>query len=282
MRRRSTPLLVVDAGDMLYPRRRSPFDSADRADARAAFIIRAQGRLGLDVWTPSVLDLRYGLERLVAAADEAGIALLASNLVRSDGRGLPLAASRIEHVGGVRLGLIGLVGRRPGLPAGLRLRDPIAAARRARDALAGRAELVLVLSNLGIEADQRLAERVDGLHLIFGAGDDRMILIPRRVGASLLLQPYKRGEYLGLVALRIGREVLPLVDALERDRIEHELQRIGAGQPERTAELRRRLRAATGPSSFRAVLRPLSADLPSDADMQRAIRSQLRAEAEPD
>ena len=275
-------MLVVDAGDMLYPRRRSPYDSASRADARAGFIIRAQGRLGLDVWTPSALDLRYGLERLIAAADEAGIALLASNLSHNDGRPPPLASSRIERVGGVRLGLIGLVGQRPGLPAGLRVEEPIAAARRALDELAGRAELVLVLSNLGIEADQRLAERVAGLHLIFGAGDDRMILIPRRVGDSLLLQPYKRGEYLGLIALGLGRQVLPLVDVLERDRIEHELQRIGADRPERAAELKRRLRAASGPSSFRAVLRPLSADLPADAGLQRAIRSQLRSEVEPD
>lgn len=275
-------MLVVDAGDMLYPRRRSPYDSASRADARAGFIIRAQGRLGLDVWTPSALDLRYGLERLIAAADEAGIALLASNLSHNDGRPPPLASSRIEGVGGVRLGLIGLVGQRPGLPAGLRVEEPIAAARRALDELAGRAELVLVLSNLGIEADQRLAERVAGLHLIFGAGDDRMILIPRRVGDSLLLQPYKRGEYLGLIALGLGRQVLPLVDVLERDRIEHELQRIGADRPERAAELKRRLRAASGPSSFRAVLRPLSADLPADAGLQRAIRSQLRSEVEPD
>ncbi len=54
-----------------------------------------------------------------------------------------------------------------------------------------------------------------------------------------------------------------------------------ADQPERAAELKRRLRAMTGPSSFRAVLRPLSTDLPSDADLQRAVRSQLRSEAEP-
>ncbi len=278
LRRQDWPLLVVDAGDMLYPRARSPYDSKAQLDARARFVISTQGAAGLDAWCPSVLDLRLGSDSLRELAQEAGIGLVATNLLDDTGRPLFAPALTFRR-GGLRVGVIGLVGRRGDAPDGLRVTDPAEAARRALTDLSGKVDLVIALSNLGLQADQRLAQEVDGILAILGAGDDRMILVPRRVEQTLILQPYKQGEYLGLLRLSLTGPVQPLLDELDRLRLERQRAKLAADSP-KAVELDRELAAFSGRSTFRAVLRPLSADDPTDPATARAIEAQLDAEAE--
>ncbi len=282
-------LLVLDAGDMLFPRLRSPFDSVERRKSRAVFIIETQGRLGLDAWTPSLLDLRLGLDELVERARRAGIRLVASNLEMPDGGPPPVDRHLLIERAGVRIGLIGLVGPRKSAPGDVKFSDPLEAARRELRALASRADpidLIICLSNLGLASDVQLAQQVDGIHVIIGAGDDRMILVPRRIGDTLILQPYKHGEYLGLLRLQLADAVLPMFDELKRIRLERQLSRVDGSEPdesdksERSAGIRRQLSDFEGRSSYRAVLRPLAEDIPDDEDVARTVRAQLEAESQ--
>lgn len=270
-------MLVVDSGDMLYPRTRSPYDSKAQLDARARFLIRTQGEIGLDAWCPSLLDLRLGPSALREQARSAGIGLVATNLLKPSGRPLFDTALTFRR-GGLRIGVIGLVGERGGAPKGLRVTEPAQAARLALAGLAGRVDLVIALSNLGLQADQRLAQGVDGILAILGAGNDRMILVPRRIEQTLILQPYKQGEYLGLLRLSLTDSIRPLLDELDRLRLERQRAKLSAGSP-RAAELDRKLSTFPGRSSFRAVLRPLADDDPTDPAVARAVAAQLEAEA---
>lgn len=272
MRASGTPLVWLDAGDLLFPRVRSPYDSAARLQSRAEFVLASHARLGLDAFCPSLSDLRLGLQALVEQARKAGLTLLAANLEAEDGRPLPITPRLTRELGGVRVGLFGLVG--PGRAPGARILDAVAAARREVAALRAEAELIVCLSNQGIEADSRLAAEVEGIHFILGAGDDRMVLRPRRVDDSLLLQPYKKGEYLGLVRLRLDGAPGPLADEVELEDLERKVARGAAdGEPERLARLR-------GQGRFRAVLRPLTEQDPEEAEMHRAVLAQLAREAE--
>jgi len=264
---------------MLYPRTRSPYESKARLDARARFLIQAQGAAGLDAWCPSLLDLRLGPAELRDRARAAGIPLVASNLASAEGRAA-FAPWLVVERGGLRIGLIGLVGARPGAARGLVLSDPVESARQALVDLNGRVDLVIALSNLGLERDQRLVRQVDGLLVVLGAGDDRMILVPRRVGQTLVLQPYKQGEYLGLLRLSLVEPLLPLLDELDRLRIERQRSKLPPDSS-RAAELGRGLEAFTGHSTFRAVLRPLAEDDPTDEAVARDVAAQLASEAAP-
>jgi 2',3'-cyclic-nucleotide 2'-phosphodiesterase (5'-nucleotidase family) len=260
---------------MLFPRLRTPHDSAARQRSRAEFLIHLQGRAGLEIWTPSLADLRLGIAPLAEAARAAGVELLATNLRPAGAQPTVFQPKLLRQVGGLRVGLIGLVGSRSGPPNGWIVDEPAASARRALAELIPQADLIVALSNLGIEADRCLAEQVPGIHVILGAGDDRMILVPRRVADSLILQPYKQGEYLGLLRLKLSDPILPLFDALEQARLERELSKAHA---EGTIQLRERLREFQGRSSYRAMLRPLADDLPDVAEIAEAVRNQLARE----
>lgn len=277
LREQGRALLNVDAGDMLYPRLRTPYDPLALHKARAAFMIQTQAAMGLDVWCPSALDMRHGLDGLMRMAAEAGIDLVASNLRRKGPGALP-PTHLIRRVGGLRVGLLGLVGTRTGMPVGLRVGDPIQAAREGLRALFDKADLIVVLSNLGLAEDQKLAAQVAGLHVIIGAGDDRMILVPRRSGDSLILQPYKQGEYLGLLRLHLREPTLPMLDELDRFRLERKLCKLEEPDGPQGVALKKRLAAFDGASTFRAVLRPLSEDIDDHAPTATAVRKQIEQE----
>jgi 2',3'-cyclic-nucleotide 2'-phosphodiesterase (5'-nucleotidase family) len=263
---------------MLFPRLRDPYVSQKRLRSRAAFLLEAQGPLGLDAWCPSLTDLRLGIQTITRLSARAKIPVLAANLSAGAGPG-PFLDHRIVVRGGVRVGLFGLIGDRKGAaaPAGLNLEDPVATARRQVDALGPKTDLIVCLSNLGLERDRQLAEQVPGIGLIIGAGDDRMILMPRRVGDSLILQPYKKGEYLGLLELRLTDRPMPLMDEHRRGRLQRQLAKLKPGSPERP-DLDRQLEAFTGRSTCKAVLRPLDEDLPEDEALAKRVRAQLAAE----
>jgi 2',3'-cyclic-nucleotide 2'-phosphodiesterase (5'-nucleotidase family) len=252
---------------------RSPYDNLARQRSRADFVLAAHAQHHLDAWTPSASDLRQGGVALLEVAHGLGLPLLASNLAAEDGRALPVARHLVREVGGVRVGLLGLVG---GQAPGLRVEEPAEAARRALAELRGRVDLVVCLSNLGIEADAELATEVEGIHFILGAGDDRMVLRPRRVGETYLLQPYKKGEYLGLLRLRLGEPPGRLADELEIDDLQ---RRLAEASPAEAADLQARLRESRGRSGFRAVLRPLPEDEPEDPQLRDEVTRQLAQEA---
>ena len=277
LREQGKALLNVDAGDMLYPRLRTPYDPLALHKARAAFIIQTQAAMGLQVWCPSALDMRHGLDDLMRMAAEGGIDLLASNLRREGPGALPLS-HLVRRVGGLRMGLLGLVGKRSRMPDGLRIGDPVQAAREGLRALSDKADLIVVLSNLGLAEDQKLAAQVGGLHVIIGAGDDRMILIPRRAGDSLILQPYKQGEYLGLLRLRLREATLPMLDELDRFRLERKLSKLDDPDGPQGVALKKRLAAFEHFSSFRAVLRPLAEDIDEHAPTADAVKKQIEKE----
>ena len=279
LREAGRPPLVVDSGDTLYPRTRSPFDKKARLDSRARFVIEALGEAGLDAWCPSLLDLRLGSDALSEQARQAGVPLVATNLSKADGQPA-FARHLVVERAGLRIGILGLVGVRKGVERDVAVGDPAEAARDALAMLAGKVDLVIALSNLGLERDRRLAAEVEGLLAILGAGDDRMILVPRRVEQTLILQAYKQGEYLGLLRLSLMDPPGPMLDELDRLRLERQLTKLPAGSPE-AAGLRAKLEAFTGRSTFRAVLRPLSEEDPSDEGVARAVAAQLESEAVP-
>lgn len=271
-------MIFLDAGDMLYPRKKTKGVSREYLDSRARFMIKALGKMGLQVWTPSELDMGLDLAELQRLAKESGIELLASNLSCAKKPDCMSTMVKLRS-GGLVIGLIGLVGKRGKLPPGLKIKDPIEAARdkvKTLSMTSERADLIIALSNMGLDADRKLAQQVDGIDFIIGAGDDRMILVPRAVGESLLLQPYKLGEYLGLMDLKIDH--LPhgrLVDKLEIMRTRRALQE---GRGDET-KLKKKLASYKGANIFRAALRPLSADIKDEPSLAKMVEDQLSAEA---
>jgi 2',3'-cyclic-nucleotide 2'-phosphodiesterase (5'-nucleotidase family) len=207
-RRSEAPVFLVDVGDSL--RRVPPGQVLGRADAlrRDRFLVAMQARLGLDARALGPLDLALGrarLEQLFSAPET-----LAANLAPEGGEespGRPLEAFRLVSRGGVRLGLVGVApddlppAQTPGFrasPARAAVRDAAAAARGAG------AEVVVLLSTLGLSGDLRLAEEGPGVELILGGRSRDLLRRPIRRAGIPIMQAGVRGRAVGRVDLVWG------------------------------------------------------------------------------
>ncbi len=65
------------------------------------------------------------------------------------------------------------------------------------------AQMVIVLSHLGLDADKELAHRVHGIHVIVGGHSHTAIKTPVVAGDTIIIQAGCHGAYLGVFELRI-------------------------------------------------------------------------------
>ena len=131
--------------------------------------------------------------------------------------------SVIREVSGIKVALFGLttdeitqiveVKRN----AGVAVDDPVAIAREVVAELRKKADLVILLSHLGLDADKDLADRVSGIDLIVGGHSHTRLTRPllvrngtdNGIGGTVIVQAGYRGEFLGRMVLYLkdGRPV---------------------------------------------------------------------------
>ena len=66
---------------------------------------------------------------------------------------------------------------------------------------AAEADLVIVLSHLGLPADRRLARQVQGIHLIVGGHTHTRMEQPLQVNGTWIVQAWEHGKVLGCLDL---------------------------------------------------------------------------------
>jgi 2',3'-cyclic-nucleotide 2'-phosphodiesterase (5'-nucleotidase family) len=190
------PVYWLDAGDRLFrfDMAMTGTDEAQRR-ARAVLLIDAGSVGGLDALGVGRLDLGAGLDYLQRLRQRAGFPFLSANLTDDEGT-LVFTPSVLLQREGRSLGVTAVL---PGDVSGqgYSSTDPYKSARREVAALKARgAELVVVLSNLGIEADAKLA-RVSKADLVLSSHSRELTPQGRQLGKSVAGEPASRGRYLG-------------------------------------------------------------------------------------
>lgn len=195
-------VLYVDAGDVEDTTERLSNLTKGVALHR---LLRVAGCQAVAIGNGTVI--RYGVEPLVDQAAAGGYPHLAANLVR-DGELVPGAQARaLLDVDGIRVGLIGLT------PTdwrdlyedalGVELPDELPIVREQADVLwAEEADLVILLSHMGIERDRDLAAELAGeVTLIVGSHSHTLLPEGERVGSVTIVQAGTFGDHLGRVEL---------------------------------------------------------------------------------
>jgi len=175
-------------------------------------MIEGLGKIGYDALNLGRADLLLPTALLRTIAAGAPFPLLSANIVDAAGKA-PFKGWVVREAGGLRVGIFGLSGDQPlGLakPANpeLTVQDPVAAARAAVAALRADADLVIALSQLGLDGDAHLAREVPGIDIILGGFTRSVTPTPRIEGATMILQSGAKGMQLGRLGLQIvpGRE----------------------------------------------------------------------------
>ena len=181
--------------------------NAPLTELTATAMVAGIGKIGLDALNLGRADLLLPPALLRALAHDAAFPVLSANVVDPQGRPV-FPGSIVKEVGGVRVGIFGLSGNQR-LPVGplpgrdLAVQDPTEAARRAVAELRRTGRVVVLLSQLGLEEDARLAREVPGIDVILGGFTRTTTATPRLEGGTLILHAGAKGMQLGRLDLEL-------------------------------------------------------------------------------
>jgi 2',3'-cyclic-nucleotide 2'-phosphodiesterase (5'-nucleotidase family) len=203
-RQQSAHVLLLDAGDTLYGQQ--PLAQQSKAKA----VIDGMNLLGYNAMAIGDLDLQLGLDILRQRITDAQFPILSANLMVAGENKLLAQPYTVLNVGDHKVGIIGLTWD------GLRADDPSVKDKflllkadlvlpQYVTEVSQQADIVILLSNMGFEEDQRLSYAVPGIDLIVG-GRSRMPMAEawqNETTGTLIVQAGAQGEWIGRRTLRI-------------------------------------------------------------------------------
>ena len=199
---KEAPVLVVDAGNLTYPAGELPASRREAADLRAAFLASELPRLPFAGSALGESDLARGAEHVKPPR-------LAANLSAPF-----VVPSRLEEVGGIKIGVFGLADPAVAATLGRKVEDPAAAAKREAESLRKRgAEVVIALVPLERPRARQLARAADVDLVVLGKGIEDGLLQAEQVGKAFLVAPAIELQKLGRIDLVLRPGGAALVDA---------------------------------------------------------------------
>ncbi|MFC5451993.1 bifunctional metallophosphatase/5'-nucleotidase [Paenibacillus aestuarii] len=137
--------------------------------------------------------------------EHAAFPVIGSNILERETGRTPdwMQPYLIIHKAGMRIGLIGVTVSYPDYYnlLGWHVSDPIEAVKAQVHRLAPQTDILIVLSHLGLRTDQRMAEEVDGIHLILGGHTHHLLEEPLFISGTYIGAAGKFGQYAGRIDL---------------------------------------------------------------------------------
>ncbi len=303
LRTQGYPVLVVDSGDLFFDTTQAQADP-QKTRAQARLIAQAYKHMGAVAINVGDGDLLHGLAFLQQEAVRR-LPLISANLVDPLRKKSVFPPYLIKEVSGVRIAFFGLLNppvppsANKGRKGDVMAEDPVVTARKVVGDLKGKADLIILLSDLGWDQDVRVAKAVPGIHFILGGHEGRAAKWPLQEGETFIVQSYQKGMYMGRLVLTLDKPGSPFQDEGRIDRIQEELnelerrirdlqrakernphldiERAIEGINQQKAKLQGEMEQARQASStgnyFRWTLEPIPSSLPEDGEVLKWIKA---------
>jgi len=200
------PVLLFDAGDAFQG---TYVSNSNHGQA----VIELMNLSGVDAFVLGNHEFDWGLDALQARIEEAQFPCLAANLEAEPGHTLAgVQPYTVVDADGIRVGILGLTYHdlqtivKASSIEGVRSLDPVETVRRYLPELQEQADLAIVLSHQGYEADVALAEAVPEIPVIVGGHSHRALHGGDWVGDTLIVQAGAYGQYLGQAEIVFDRK----------------------------------------------------------------------------
>lgn len=205
IKRETGAAMLIDCGDAIH-------GSLPAMHTQGKAIVPALNAMGVDLFTPGNWEYGFGPAVLWERVGEMQFSVLACNLENANTGKQPLAASVVRELGGVRVGFVGLTSpiipqMSPEYAAGLRFPDARERLPKCIRELREKqgADLVVLVSHLGLPLDLRLAGEVSGLDVILSGHSHDRLERPLRIGHTLVMQSGFNASFLGRLDLEVVR-----------------------------------------------------------------------------
>ncbi len=199
-------MLLLDAGSSILGGWEWDYES------KARMMVEAMNRMGYDALTVGQGELQMGSEALLKVMTQADFPFLSANLTRGKSGPLLVQPYTLLSLDGHRVAIIGVTAPEDTdihqLEEGeVGVLDPIEGVRRQVNAVKDQAKVIIVLSHLGLEMDQKLAQQVGEIDLIVGgrSGDNLEEPLQNEVTRTVIVQAGNRGEWLGIIDLELDQ-----------------------------------------------------------------------------
>jgi len=233
IRKERQSILVVDSGDLFFDHLVNM--NPERALKKARLIGRAYRRMDASAVNVGDLDLVQGVDFLRSEFSQ-GLPLISANLFDPSSKSPIFPPFVIREISGMRVAFLGLLPPEsaPAISAAIRkanegkilIRDPVEAGRETLQKLRGQADLVVLLSDLGLSSDQIVAGTIPGIHFILGGHEGRLVVHPTLQAGAYLMQSSARGMYVGKLHLAVENPAFPFEDKEKGESIQAQMRNI--------------------------------------------------------
>jgi 2',3'-cyclic-nucleotide 2'-phosphodiesterase (5'-nucleotidase family) len=234
-------VVVLDGGDLLTG---TPLTDIEVRGTMGGAMLEFMELVGYDAWVVGNHEFDKGFANAIKLVAASAIPVLSVNLDnREGGNAMPgLKDSIVIERAGLRIGIIGATTMGLGHLASAATMSRIQLAPLAEsvqgelDRLDPDTDLLVLLSHIGLDADRRLAEKVEGLDLIVGGHSHTHLSIPEQVNGTWIVQAGSYGRSMGQVTLSVENdaissfsgEVVDLVAGVVPDKVRPEMAKLVA------------------------------------------------------
>ena len=196
-------VLLMDAGDLI-----GDTMIADLTEGQA--LIRVFNHLKYDAMTFGNHEPDFGIGALRDRIKEATFPFVAANLINRVDEASFVAPFVVKRLAGISVGIVGLTYPKtpwttsPKHVEELTFLDPIAAMKLQLPKMRREgADIIIVLSHLGLAGDKQLAADISGIDVIVGGHSHNRMEHAARIGNTLIVQAGAHGSDLGRLDLTI-------------------------------------------------------------------------------
>jgi len=193
--------LLLDAGDFMTG---NPICDLEYQGVQGGGMVAFLNLLGYDAVCLGNHDFDHTRSVTAELVAMAEMPVVCANLLDESGRPFSGKAYEIFERGGVRVGVIGLILENlpgylgPGAVEGLRLERAIPAIDRVLDEVDRETDLIVLLTHVGVDMDEALAQQVGGrVDVIVGGHSHTRIEAPEKRHGIVVCQAGSNNRYLG-------------------------------------------------------------------------------------
>ena len=195
-RARHDSILLLDSGGY--------FGLSD-VETRGYTVLKLMDSMGYDTWGIGEQEIYYGLDAFLGLFGDYSNKIVNASLYTIENKPV-FSAEKVFTVNGIRFGIIGLVSEEtfrffPEESMDFTVEDPDSTLKRLLPVLKRSSDYIIVLSQMGKEKDEYIAEQWPDIDLIIGGHSQTLLKKAIRISDCRIVQAGKNGGHVGEIIL---------------------------------------------------------------------------------